>query len=88
MTVQRDAGPDRATRETETTRQERAPEALTRMPKGSWGGVLKRTVREFKEDNLTDLAAALTYYGILAIFPAMIALISVVGLSATRPRRR
>jgi membrane protein len=42
--------------------------------------VLKRTVREFKEDNLTDLAAALTYYGILAIFPAMIALISIVGL--------
>ncbi|MGN6872071.1 MAG: YihY/virulence factor BrkB family protein [Solirubrobacteraceae bacterium] len=81
MTVQRDAGPDRAAREdTETTHQERAPEALTRMPRGSWGGVLKRTVREFKEDNLTDLAAALTYYGILAIFPAMIALISVVGL--------
>ena len=42
--------------------------------------MLKRTVREFKEDNLTDLAAALTYYGILAIFPAVIALISIVGL--------
>jgi membrane protein len=45
-------------------------------------------VREFKADNLTDLAAALTYYGILAIFPAVIALISIVGLighSATQP---
>ncbi|HYI99673.1 MAG TPA: YihY/virulence factor BrkB family protein [Thermoleophilaceae bacterium] len=46
----------------------------------SKGGVLKRTFREFKEDNLTDWAAALTYYGVLAIFPALLALVSVVGL--------
>jgi membrane protein len=51
-------------------------------------GVLKRTVREFREDNLTDWAAALTYYGVLAIFPALIVLVSVLGLigeSATQP---
>jgi membrane protein len=47
---------------------------------GSWGDALRRTVREFKEDNLTDWAAALTYYSILAIFPALLALVSVVGL--------
>jgi membrane protein len=50
--------------------------------------VLKRTVSEFKEDNLTDWAAALTYYGVLAIFPALIVLVSVLGLigsSATQP---
>ncbi len=41
---------------------------------------LKRTVREFSEDNLTDWAAALTYYGLLALFPALIALVSIVGL--------
>jgi membrane protein len=41
---------------------------------------LKRTVTEFQEDNLTDWAAALTYYGLLALFPALIALVSVVGL--------
>jgi membrane protein len=46
----------------------------------SKGAVLKRTVREFREDNLTDWAAALTYYGVLAIFPALLALVSVVGL--------
>ena len=49
---------------------------------------LKRTVKEFQEDNLTDWAAALTYYGILAIFPALIALVSILGLigdSATQP---
>ena len=54
----------------------------------SWLGVLKRTVREFRADNLTDWAAALTYYGVLAIFPAMIAVVSVLGLigpSATKP---
>jgi membrane protein len=50
--------------------------------------VLRRTVREFKEDNLTDWAAALTYYGILSIFPALLALVSLLGLigqSATQP---
>jgi membrane protein len=46
----------------------------------SWWGVLKRTVTEFRADNVTDWAAALTYYGVLSIFPALIALISVVGL--------
>jgi membrane protein len=50
--------------------------------------VLKRTVTEFREDNLTDWAAALTYYGVLAIFPALIVLVSLLGLigdSATDP---
>jgi membrane protein len=53
-----------------------------------WWPVLKRTVGEFKEDNLTDWAAALTYYSVLAIFPALIVLVSVLGLvgsSATQP---
>ncbi|HEV2723193.1 MAG TPA: YihY/virulence factor BrkB family protein [Thermoleophilaceae bacterium] len=50
------------------------------MPGRSWRGVLKRTVTGFREDNLTDWAAALTYYGVLAIFPAIIALVSTVGL--------
>ena len=41
---------------------------------------LKRTVTEFSEDNLTDWAAALTYYGLLSLFPALIALVAVLGL--------
>ena len=41
---------------------------------------LKRTVREFRDDNLTDWAAALTYYAVLSVFPALIALVSIVGL--------
>src|SRR5205807_2108061 len=54
----------------------------------SWFGVLVRTVRAFRADNLTDWAAALTYYGIQAIFPALLALVSILGLighSATQP---
>jgi membrane protein len=64
------------------------PDSPTDMAPRSWAAVIKRTVREFKEDNLTDLAAALTYYGVLAIFPAVVALVSILGLvghSATQP---
>jgi membrane protein len=42
---------------------------------------LKRTATEFSEDNLTTWAAALTYYGVLALFPALIVLVSIVGLA-------
>jgi membrane protein len=41
---------------------------------------LKRTATEFMEDNLTDWAAALTYYGLLSLFPALIAMVSLIGL--------
>jgi membrane protein len=54
----------------------------------AWAGVLKRTAREFQDDQLTDVAAGLTYYAVLAIFPALIALVSILGLvgdSATQP---
>jgi membrane protein len=65
-----------------------APSAPTKLGARPWLGVLKRTVSEFRRDNLTDWAAALTYYGILSIFPAIIALVSILGLigtSATQP---
>ncbi len=42
---------------------------------------LKRTGKEFSQDNLTDWAAALTYYGVLALFPALIAMVSIVGIA-------
>ena len=45
-------------------------------------GVLKRTALEFRDDNLADWAAALTYYGLLSLFPALIALVSILGLFA------
>jgi len=57
-----------------------APDKPSDLEGSSKGGVLKRTFTEFKDDNLTDWAAALTYYGVLAIFPALLALVSVLGL--------
>jgi membrane protein len=65
-----------------------AAEGPTELERRSWIGVLKRTVTEFSDDNLTDWAAALTYYAVLAIFPALIVMVSVLGLigeSATQP---
>ncbi|MBV9819499.1 MAG: YihY/virulence factor BrkB family protein [Solirubrobacterales bacterium] len=65
-----------------------APDQPTDLPGSAVPGVFKRTLREFSADHLTDLAAALTYYGVLAIFPMIIVIISVLGLighSATQP---
>src|SRR5690242_17114511 len=56
------------------------PDAPTDLPKQSWKDTLKRTGREFSDDNLTDWAAALTYYGVLSLFPAISALVSILGL--------
>ena len=58
-----------------------APKAPTDLSKRTWMGTLKRTLREFKEDDLTLLAAALTYYGILSLFPALLVLLSLLGLA-------
>src|SRR5205085_2036567 len=65
-----------------------APDEPTDVPGRGWWHTTKRAAKEFQADNLTDWAAALTYYGILAIFPALIALVSILGLigpSATQP---
>jgi membrane protein len=59
---------------------EAAPDRPSELRAGSFWDVVKRTVQEFREDNLTDWAAALTYYGILSIFPALIVFVSVIGL--------
>ncbi|MFH8447902.1 YihY/virulence factor BrkB family protein [Streptomyces fungicidicus] len=58
-----------------------APDTLARLPKGAWRAALKGSLREFKDDELTDRAAALTYYGVLSLFPALLALVSVLGLT-------
>ena len=58
----------------------RKPDEITEISKPSWIYVLKKTAREFGADQATDLAAALTYYGVLAVFPALLAFVSLVGL--------
>jgi membrane protein len=56
------------------------PDSPTDITKPSWKYVLGKTLREFSDDQCTDLAAALTYYAVLALFPAAIALLSLVGI--------
>jgi membrane protein len=78
----------RASARDDEVREDRAPDEPTDLPRRSWWGVLKRTGKEFSDDNLTDWAAALTYYGVLSLFPALLVLVSILGLvgqSATQP---
>ena len=58
------------------------PDSPTDLSARSWKYVLRKTVREFSEDQCTDKAAALTYYSVLALFPAALALLSIIGLVA------
>ncbi len=61
-------------------KQEEAPDGPTELPGSSWRGAVRRTVGEFKKDNLGDWAAALTYYAVLSIFPGLLVIISLVGM--------
>jgi membrane protein len=64
----------------------RKPEDPGDLTRRSWLYVLRKTFHEFTEDQCTDLAAALTYYAVLSIFPAMLALISVLGVLGQAPK--
>jgi membrane protein len=55
------------------------PAGPTDIPSSGWRAVLKRSVQQFKHDNITDRAAALTYFGVLALFPGLLALVSILG---------
>ena len=66
--------------------RDREPSGPTELRGRSWTGALKRTVREAKDDNLTDHAAALTYYGLLSLFPALVVLVALLGVFGTYPK--
>ncbi|MDW4910057.1 YihY/virulence factor BrkB family protein [Streptomyces sp. ADMS] len=76
-----EAGPDERV-------EQRAPDKPTDLPRSSWWAVLKGTAKEFKKDELTDRAAALTYYGILALFPALLVLVSLLGIMGRSTSQR
>jgi membrane protein len=63
-----------------TTGRNGKPASPAALPRGTWPDTLKRTVREFRDDKLNHWAAALTYYSVLSLFPALLVLVSVVGL--------
>jgi membrane protein len=59
---------------------DRKPDDLNDLTKRSWKFILKKTMREFSKDQCLDLAAALTYYAVLALFPAILALVSLLSI--------
>jgi membrane protein len=59
--------------------EENPAESPAQLPKRSWLRVLKGAAKEFSDDNLSDSAAALTYYGVQALFPALLVLVSLLG---------
>ena len=75
-------------RRQQALRARRSPDKPTDIPKEAWPAILKRTFKQFGEDQLTTWAAALTYFGILSLFPMLLAMVSVLGVigpSATQP---
>ncbi len=58
----------------------RKPDSPTDVTKPSWKYIAKKTLREFTKDQCPDLAAALTYYSVLSLFPALLALVSLLGI--------
>ncbi|SER19752.1 YihY/virulence factor BrkB family protein [Arthrobacter sp. OV608] len=58
----------------------RKPDSPRDLDKPNWKYIAKKTLREFSKDQCPDLAAALTYYAVLSLFPAILALVSLVGI--------
>ncbi|MFI7078787.1 YihY/virulence factor BrkB family protein [Micromonospora sp. NPDC049903] len=56
------------------------PGRIRQLHWSTWRGVLVRSVRNYLRDNCTDWAAALTYYGVLALFPSTVVVVALVGL--------
>jgi membrane protein len=57
-----------------------APASPTKLSRGAWLAAGQRALREYKQDRLQDMAAALTFYGIESIFPGILVLVSLLGL--------
>jgi membrane protein len=74
-----DSAPGR-TRNSGAPSPDAGPEGPTDLGAKGWLAALKRTLKEFSEDNISDWAAALTYYGVLSIFPGILVLVSILGL--------
>ncbi|WP_427131566.1 YihY/virulence factor BrkB family protein [Pseudarthrobacter sp. S9] len=58
----------------------RKPDSPTGVSKPTWKYIAKKTLREFSKDQCPDLASGLTYYAVLSLFPALLALVSLLGI--------
>ncbi|MDT9592386.1 YihY/virulence factor BrkB family protein [Nocardioides zeae] len=82
MVAHDSAAPERSAPDPDDPRK---PDSVGDIDAPSWRYVARRTVREFSKDQCTDLAAALTYYAVLALFPGLLVLLSLVGLVGQGP---
>ncbi|HEV7205471.1 MAG TPA: YihY/virulence factor BrkB family protein [Jatrophihabitans sp.] len=64
-----------------TTESTEAPNTPADISRQGWIAILKRSVKQFSHDDVTDRAAALTYFGVLALFPGVLVLVSLLGLA-------
>src|SRR5437763_12803821 len=64
----------------------RVPHNPAELSARGWRSVIGRTIREFRDDNLTDWAAALTYYGVMSLFPMVLVLVALLGLAGQYPQ--
>ncbi|MFF5359075.1 YihY/virulence factor BrkB family protein [Streptomyces scabiei] len=79
-----DSGAKDGTRTGAGTEEGTGVDGPTGLPKRSWWAVVRRTAKEFQDDELSDRAAALTYYGVLSLFPAILVLVSMLGVVGQR----
>jgi membrane protein len=75
---------DDDTRDAPQPEDPRKPDSPDDLHKRSWKYIFGKTIREFSSDQCTDIAAALTYFGVLSLFPAMIAIFALLGLLGQR----
>jgi membrane protein len=62
------------------------PQSLTQLSGRDWRDTAKRAFKEFRADEMTDRAAALTYYGVLALFPALLVVVALLGIFGQYPQ--
>ena len=79
--------PENPTNQQPENPTDQPPESPTQLDKPSIWSVMRRARVEFSKDNVTDLAAALTYYGLMAVVPGLIVLLSVVGLTGANSQQ-
>ncbi|MEU5099652.1 YihY/virulence factor BrkB family protein [Streptomyces sp. NPDC020996] len=72
----------------EDENDEGGKDSPARLPARSWRAVARRTAKELLDDELGDRAAALTYYGVLSLFPALLVLVSLLGVVGQRATDR
>src|SRR3954452_25602624 len=63
-----------------------APDSPADIPAGGWLNTAKRALAEFRDDEMTTWAAALTYYAVLSLFPALLAMVALIGVFGEYPR--